>query len=497
MVKLEEKKQTQQKKAKKQSKNKAQRQQQEDDAAWHDADDDNLRVDIATSSRLRKLRKSEKEQVISGTEYTQRLRDQFSKIGGGSGAAWATLPSDQPLSSSTTTESDDENDDTNLLSERKKGDSSVSKPADSDVSEAIAAVEKLTRSNQSLGGRDTLASGGGLNSSNSKLAPGMIRVTRMKDANAAEPAKAVIESVEFHPNGQLLMTASLDKTLRFFQIDGTRNPKIQSVHLSDLPIFRAAFASEGTQVIATGRRKYYYSLDLGSGQVLRVPGIQGRSDKSLESFAVSRDGAQLAFMMKDGYISMVNSSTKKWLFDLKMNGQAREGAYSADGQYFYSNSDEGQVYLWDLRTRRCLSQVTDEGTIHATGFALSPDEKYYATGSDTGVVNVYRGRGGDFVTDSTSLPSSPLKSLMHLTTPVDCLTFNHDSQLMLMTSRKEKDSARLVHLPSLTVFNNWPTVKTPLHYVTSTAFSPQSGYMAMGNDRGVVLLYRLNHFTHT
>jgi U3 small nucleolar RNA-associated protein 18 len=51
-----------------------------------------------------------------------------------------------------------------------------------------------------------------------------------------------------------------------------------------------------------------------------------------------------------------------------------------------------------------------------------------------------------------------------------------------------------IHLPSLTVFSNWPTSNTPLHYVYSTAFSPNSGFMAIGNDRGKVLLYRVNHF---
>ena len=39
----------------------------------------------------------------------------------------------------------------------------------------------------------------------------------MRDANIAEPSKAVVQSIEFHPHGQVLMTAGMDKRLRFFQ----------------------------------------------------------------------------------------------------------------------------------------------------------------------------------------------------------------------------------------------------------------------------------------
>lgn len=40
----------------------------------------------------------------------------------------------------------------------------------------------------------------------------------MKDANIQEPSSAVVQSVDFHLTGQLLLTAGLDKRLRFFQV---------------------------------------------------------------------------------------------------------------------------------------------------------------------------------------------------------------------------------------------------------------------------------------
>ena len=54
---------------------------------------------------------------------------------------------------------------------------------------------------------------------------------------------------------------------------------------------------------------------------------------------------------------------------------------------------------------------------------------------------------------------------------------------------------RLVHCPTFKTFPNWPTSATPLKYVNNIAFSPNSGYIASGNDKGQVLLYSLTHYT--
>lgn len=66
--------------------------------------------------------------------------------------------------------------------------------------------------------------------------------------------------------------------------------------------------------------------------------------------------------------------------------------------------------------------------------------------------------------------------------------------MLMMASRMKKDALRLVHLPTGTVFSNWPTRLTPLHYVHCGAFSPGGGFMAVGNAKGRVLLYRLHHY---
>lgn len=58
--------------------------QQEEEAtaqpAWYDSDDDRLAVSLASQPKLRKLRVTEAEDLVSGREYIKRLRRQFQRL---------------------------------------------------------------------------------------------------------------------------------------------------------------------------------------------------------------------------------------------------------------------------------------------------------------------------------------------------------------------------------------------------------------------------------
>jgi U3 small nucleolar RNA-associated protein 18 len=84
-----------------------------------------------------------------------------------------------------------------------------------------------------------------------------------------------VQSVQFHPRAPVILTAGLDKTVRLFHIDGKENPKVQSFFIKDLPIFSAHFTQDGSQIILTGRRNYFYSISLETGKPIRTTGIRG------------------------------------------------------------------------------------------------------------------------------------------------------------------------------------------------------------------------------
>jgi U3 small nucleolar RNA-associated protein 18 len=417
--------------------------------AWQDEDDGAVSVNVAQTSRLRKLRVAESETTLSGSELTTRLRARHESMN--ANADWAKLAS----ASAATAFGDD------------------------DDAAAAAGDSAFLSSNASL-----------LGVSSGRLPQGQLQITRMKDANHADVAQSCVTSVKFHNNGQLMLASGLDRTLRLFQVDGVRNPKVQSVFFDDMPIAAAQFTPDGQDIILAGRRKFFYSYDVVAGAITKVPFIKGREEKSWESMLVSPANDYIAFLGQDGHTVLVSRTTKQWLHNFKMNGSVRTAAFSGDGRQMYTAGDDGQVYLWDVRNLKCAHRFVDEGCIHSTALAVSPSNGHLAAGSNSGVVNLY---GADQA--RTSAAPQPQRALMNLTTRVDMLEFNHDSQILAMASKRNKDALKLVHVPSKTVFANWPTSTTPLSYVQCLAFSPHSGYLAIGNDKGKVLLYRLNHFT--
>ncbi|KAI3425118.1 hypothetical protein D9Q98_008890 [Chlorella vulgaris] len=436
---------------------------------WEDSQDEHVRVNVAARSQLRKLRQAEAEVELTGRQYEQRLRAQHNKLN--PRTAWASLKK---------------------AAKRKHA---AGGGSDSD-DEAAEAAERL------------LQRAGGLLARGAALPPSMLETTRLKDANQAAPCKGAVKSVEFHHSGELLLTAGLDQRVHLFTVDGVKNPRSASWFIEDMPVHKAAFTAGGRKVVLSGRRRFFYLLDVESQAVERLASLRAwREEKSFESFVTSQHSSHpiAAFFGNEGHVPLVSLHSKQMVGTLKMNGTARTGAFSADGTQLLTSGGDGTVYVWDLRTQRCMQRYQDEGCLNSANMSCSPDGTLFATGSSSGVVNIYsrqqqQSRSTDEGAEGWVLPEAPiagkpLKTVLNLDTVIDTLAFNHDAQMMVMASRLKRDALRLVHIPSMTVFSNWPTSKSPLHYVHSAAFSPNSGYLAIGNARGRVLLYRLHHYS--
>lgn len=52
----------------------------------------------------------------------------------------------------------------------------------------------------------------------------------------------------------------------------------------------------------------------------------------------------------------------------------------------------------------------------------------------------------------------------------------------------------MMHLPSFTVFSNFPTFQTNISMPQAIDFSPGSGYLAISNKSNTAFLYRLKHY---
>ena len=427
--------------------------QNEVDVAEHDDDDDDdegekpiwvdeddVEIDLMKSNRMKKLRTSREEEVsnVTAIDLEKRLRRRFESTTMTSARTdWARLDKD----------------------DQEEG----REEADDSATPLLASTAR-------------------------KLPPQILQVVRCPDANQKDPNQASVQAVHFHPSSDpdrpLMLTAGLDKTLRFFQVGSEGSDKIHGIHFPKLPIYSAQFLGDTGNVVVSGRRSFFYIYDAAAGKLDLVPRIMGREEKSLEKFATSPDGRTIAFIGNDGYIILVDIKSKQWIADLKMNGSVRAVTFTPNNEYLLASGSDGDVYRFDMRTRRCVERFSnDDGTITS---CLSASFKHLSVGAESGVVNLY--------SDRKAKDRAPIKAIMNLKTSADFSRFSHDGQILAFSTRREKMGLRMLHVPTATVFSNWPTSKTPLNYVWSLDFSPESKFLAVGNDKGNCLLYKLLHY---
>ncbi len=106
------------------------------------------------------------------------------------------------------------------------------------------------------------------------LSDGKITMQRLQDITFEEAASSRISATNFHRNNQLVLVASDDKALRLFRIveENDQNQKVLNMQFNDLSIKSAKFlGSSHEEIIVCGRRPYYYSYNLQSGQVSKIP----------------------------------------------------------------------------------------------------------------------------------------------------------------------------------------------------------------------------------
>lgn len=139
--------------------------------AWVDSDDERIAVSLASNPRLRKLRRTEAEDVVSGKEYTRRLREQYERLYPAPG--WASQEQ-RSKKRRRISEADSS-------SER---DDSVDEMSMDDDSESLSAqpLARLLQNASPLSLTSTTNA-----SSSAKLRPELIDIQRSKDVGGTQP----------------------------------------------------------------------------------------------------------------------------------------------------------------------------------------------------------------------------------------------------------------------------------------------------------------------
>lgn len=430
------------------------------EAAWKDEDDETLQVDLQSSNRLQKLKRANQERKLSGRDYEKRLRDQFVKLHGN--AKWAEEKTN-------IAESESESED------------------DEGLAQAVIPTSAKTVTGEA----------GGM------LKPHELDIRRLKDVHVAPDQKnseSAINALQFHPNSELMLTAGFDKRLNLFSVDGDENARVSSHYFKKWPIEHASFSPDGEQILMTGRDYNMWGLEVRTGTPFEIRPRTCQNHRHLYGLALGsnpsesslRSSKLFSVMGTAGTVMICDLATKHPVRTLRMSTPGHTQVFSTARDTLFTADQECNLYEWDLGTGRCMqrfrepwaTKITHLAMNNITTFAPTP---YLSVGTGSGNIDIFDVGGPKF-------PKEPTKSIGNLTTHVDWLRYHPTGEILVGASRDKQNAMRLVHMGTKTVFENWPSAKTPLHRVSAVDFAKRDGLMAIGNEKGQVLIYQLHDF---
>ena len=217
-------------------------------------------------------------------------------------------------------------------------------------------------------------------------------------------------------------------------------------------------------------------------------------------------------------INILSASSLQWISQVRVEsrGAIADFCWWRDSKGLCIAGKNGEITEWSVLEQRIIARWQDEGAVGTTTIALGGQhefsksligtDRWIVTGSSSGIVNIYDRRVWLSPPPPSASPDQPVpnqptpaKVLDHLTTPTSNLVFSPDGQLLAMASRWKADALRLVHLPSCTVFKNWPTSSTPLGRITGVAFAAGAvvgggdfhSLLAVANEQGKIRLWEI------
>lgn len=460
-----------------------------DEPAWVDSDDERLTVSLAGNPRLRKLRVSEADDIIQGMEYVKRLRRQFERLNPVPNWASTSEPPAKRRRRSSASSS-----------------SSISS-AEMDMDEGSISAQPLA---QLLRSSDSLIAASEA-SKRGKLRPEVINIQRTRDIPIVQPS--AIASLQFHPIHPVLLSSGPASTIYLHHISPDSlpipNPLLTSVHIKSTPLYTSAFLGPtGDKMFFAGRRRYFHTWDLETGDISKITRVYGQKmeQRSMERFKLSPCGRYMGLIGSTkkggGIVNVLDAQTSQWIAAARIEGRngVADFAWWKDGKGFTVAGKGGEIGEWSVESKSFIALWQDEGAVGTSVLSLGGrsgengigGDRWVAVGSSSGIVNIYdRRRWTEKGVVTVPKRPEPTKVFKQLTTPTSCLEFSPDGQLLVLSSKWKKDALRLVHLPSCTVYRNWPTGQTPLGRVTCVAFNSSSSLLAIANEQGKIKLWEI------
>ncbi|MEM9923198.1 MAG: hypothetical protein AAF915_05500 [Cyanobacteria bacterium P01_D01_bin.50] len=338
----------------------------------------------------------------------------------------------------------------------------------------------------------------------------------VKERNRLEGHKGSIYNVSFSPDGKILATGSLDKTIKLWnaetgkeilQLTGHKgkvysvifNPKDKTqlasssadgtIRLWNLKtneykellghkgkVYNLNFTDDG-KILATGsldKTIKLWNVETGK-EILQLTGHKGKV------YSVSfnpKDSTQLASGSADGTVQLWNTKTGESKILSKRDYNVLDVNFSADGKKLASGSTDGTVHIWNFETGEDFTTL-NKHKFSVNSVSFSPDSTTLASGSFDNTIKLW-----DVATGKEITAIAGHKDW------VNNVSFNPKDDKKLLASGSADGTIKLWELDkvqsitTLTGHDNW---------VNSIIFNPQDKtQLASASVDGTIKLWNIN-----
>jgi WD40 repeat protein len=198
-----------------------------------------------------------------------------------------------------------------------------------------------------------------------------------------------IMSLAFSPDGERLLTTSLDRSARVWDV--TMDEEALTLEKAG---GLAAYNPDGTTLATDGVDGIPRLWDMRSGQELAV--LTGH-DGGLWSLAFSPDGQRLVTGSVDQTARVWDITSRQSV--LSLTGHildVRDVAFSPDGKWIATASFDGTAKVWDATTGKELITVNGHQGL-VIGVAFSPDGSLLATSSTDATIKIWAIPGNELL----------------------------------------------------------------------------------------------------
>lgn len=201
-----------------------------------------------------------------------------------------------------------------------------------------------------------------------------------------------VDSVQFHPDGQHLLTSAWDHFIILWDLDTLRPVRYYRDHRG--AVYDVNLNADGSRFVSAGggeNNNLVHLWDTESGEIIRT---FDEFDAAVNSAVFSPDETRLLTGSADGVIR---------LFDIESGDLVRvynghtdavnEVRFAPDGQTFASSSWDDTVRLWDVESARQIRQFAGH-TNNTFGLAFSADGDVLLTTSTDQTVRLWQVESG-------------------------------------------------------------------------------------------------------